>query len=166
MFLDTSIHCCFHKGETLGPRLNWLLGLFSWKGSSTYSQVEYGNVILATAQYCLRKLRELKSVAGLLEHINHVLPPQHHKYKTWAFSLIQTLGRTEEERMRRTDASLRRLLKFGTSAVAAHCDDACQRDEVPLGEDRAPAQARRGIRLEDSELQVIQQGVQRGRFLR
>jgi hypothetical protein len=42
VFLDTSVHCCFHKGETLGPRLNWLLGLFSWKGSSTYSQTEYG----------------------------------------------------------------------------------------------------------------------------
>ena len=122
VFLDTSIHCCFHKGEILGPRLNWLLSLFSWKGSSTYSQTEYGNVILATAQYCLRKLRELNSVAGLIEHINHVLPAQHNKYKTWAFSLIQTLGRTEEERTRRTDASLRRLLKFGTSAVEAHCD--------------------------------------------
>ncbi len=122
VFLDTSIHCCFHKGETLGPRLNWLLGLFSWKGSSTYSRTEYGNVILATAQYCLRKLRELNSVAGLMEHINHVLPAQHHKYKTWAFSLIQTLGKTERERTRRTDASLRRLLKFGTSAIEAHCD--------------------------------------------
>ncbi len=122
VFLDTSIHCCFHKGEPLRPRLNWLLALFSWKGSSTYSKVEYGNVILATAQYCLRKLRELKSVAGLVEHINHVLPPQHHKYKTWAFSLIQTLAKTEEERTRRTDASLRRLLKFGTSAVEARCD--------------------------------------------
>jgi hypothetical protein len=122
VFLDTSIHCCFHKGETLGLRLNWLLGLFSWKGSSTYSQTEYGNVILATAQYCLRKLRELQSVAGLMEHVNHVLTPQHHKYKTWTFSLIRTLGRSEEERTRRTDASLRRLLKFGTSAIAARCD--------------------------------------------
>ena len=122
VFLDTSIHCCFHKGEVLLPRLNWLLALFSWKGTSTYSKVEYGNVILATAQYCLRKLREFKSVAHLLEHINHVLPPQHHKYKTWAFSLIQTLGKTEEERTRRTDASLRRLLKFGTRAVDARCD--------------------------------------------
>jgi len=84
--------------------------------------VEYGNVILATAQYCLRTLRELGSVAALMEHINHVLPAQHHKYKTWAFSLIRTLGRTEEERTRRADASLRRLLKFGTSAVEAHCD--------------------------------------------
>jgi len=57
-----------------------------------------------------------------MEHVNHVLTPRHHKYKTWAFSLIQTLGRTEEERTRRADASLRRLLKFGTRAVEAHCD--------------------------------------------
>ena len=122
VFLDTSIHCCFHKGETLRPRLNWLLALFSWKGTSTYSKVEYGNVILATAQYYLRKLRELKSVARLLEHISHVLPPHHHEKRTWAFSLIQTLGRTEEERTRRADASLRRLLKHGTRAVEGRCD--------------------------------------------
>lgn len=122
VFLDTTIHCCFHKGETLGLRLRWLLGLFSWKGSSTYSKTEYGNVILATAEYYLRKLRELKSVARAQEHMTHVLPPQHHEKRTWAFSLIQTLGRTEEERTRRADAWLRRLLKLGTSAVEAHCD--------------------------------------------
>jgi hypothetical protein len=122
VFLDTSIHCCFLKGETFRPRLNWLLGLFSWKGTSTYSKVEYGNVILATAQYYLRKLRELKSVARLQEHISHVLPPHHHEKRTWAFSLVQTLGKTEEERTRRADASLRRLLKLGTRAVDAHCD--------------------------------------------
>ena len=122
VFLDTSVHCCFLKGETLGSRLRWLLGLFSWKGSSTYSKVEYGNVILSTAQYYLRKLRELKSVARAQEHMSHVLPPQHHEKRTWAFSLIQTLGRTEEERTRRADASLRRLLKLGTSALEAHCD--------------------------------------------
>jgi len=122
VFLDTSIHCCFHKGETLRPRLNWLLALFPWKGSSTYSKVEYGNVILATAQYYLRKLRELKSVARLQEHISHVLPPQHREYRTWAFSLIPTLARTEKERTRRADESLRRLLKLGTQAVDARCD--------------------------------------------
>jgi len=122
VFLDTSIHCCFHKGETLGLRLRWLLRLFSWKGSSTYSMTEYGNVILATAQYYLRRLRELKSVARAQEHMAHVLPPQQHEKRTWAFSLIQTLGRTEEERTLRAIASLRRLLKLGTSAVEAHCD--------------------------------------------
>ena len=122
VFLDTSIHCCFHKGETLRPRLNWLLSLFRWKGSSTYSKVEYGNVILAAAEYYLRKLGELKSVARLLEHISHVLPPQHREKRTWAFSLIQTLGRTDADRTRRAQVSLRRLLKLGTSAVDAHCD--------------------------------------------
>jgi hypothetical protein len=121
VFLDTSIHCCFHKGETLRPRLNWLLALFSWKGTSTYSKVEYGNNILANAQYYLRKLRELKSVALLLEHVSHVLPPLHHGKRTWAFSLIPTLAKTEEDRTRRADASLRRLLKQGTRAVEARC---------------------------------------------
>ncbi len=122
VFLDTSIHCCFHKGETLRARLNWLLSLFEWKGSSTYSKVEYGNVILAAAEYYLRKLKELKSVTRLLEHIGHVLPPQHREKRTWAFTLIQTLGRTDADRTRRAQVSLRRLLKLGTSAVDAHCD--------------------------------------------
>ena len=121
VFLDTSIHLCFHKGETLRPRLNWLLALFSFKGTSTYSKVEYGNVILATAEYYLRKLRELGSVARLQEHISHVLSPLHHEKRTWAFTLIQTLGRTEEDRTRRADASLRRLLKQGTRAIEARC---------------------------------------------
>ena len=84
--------------------------------------MEYGNVILANAQYYLRKLRQLKSVASLLEHISHVLLPQHHEKKTWQFSLIQTLGGTERERTRRADASLRRLLKQGTRAIEARCD--------------------------------------------
>ena len=122
VFLDTSIHCCFYKGETLRPRLKWLLSLFRWKGTSTYSKVEYGNVILATAEYYLKKLLELKSVALLLEHTSHVLPPQHREKRTWAFTLIQTLGKTEADRTRRAEASLRRLLKQGTSAVDAHCD--------------------------------------------
>jgi len=122
VFLDTSIHCCFLKGETLRPRLNWLLGLFSWKGASTYSKVEYGNVILAAAQYYLRKLRELESVRRLQEHISHVLPPHQREKRTWAFSLVQTLGRTEKDRTRRAEASLRRLLKLGTKAVDARCD--------------------------------------------
>ncbi len=122
VFLDTSIHCCFHKVETVGPRLKWLLGLFQWKGSSTYSKVEYGNVILAQAEYYLRKLVEMKSVARVQEHVSHVLMPQHHEKRTWAFSLIQTLGRTEADRTRRAQASLRRLLKLGTDAIDAHCD--------------------------------------------
>ena len=73
-FLDTSIHCCFHKGETFHCRLKAFLAVFSWKGALTYTKTEYGNVILATAQYYLRKLRELGTVTRLQEHIHHVLP--------------------------------------------------------------------------------------------
>jgi hypothetical protein len=83
---------------------------------------EYGNVILSTAEYYLRKLRELNSVARTLEHVSHVLPPQQREKKAWAFSLIQTLGKTEEERTLRAIASLRRLLKLGTKALEARCD--------------------------------------------
>ena len=122
VFLDTSIHCCFLKGQILAPRLKSLLKLFNWKGSSTYSKTEYGNVILANAQYYLRKLREFQSVGTLLEHISHVLPPLHREKRTWAFTLIISLGKTEKIRTRRTDASLRRLLKIGTKVIEFHCD--------------------------------------------
>jgi hypothetical protein len=121
-FLDTSIHLCFLKGAAISRRLKGFLALFSWRGTSSYTKVEYGNNILADAQYYLRKLRELKSVARLQEHIHHVLPPQHHGKRTWAFSLIQTLAKTEKERTRRADATLRRLLKQGTKPIKAHCD--------------------------------------------
>ena len=46
----------------------------------------------------------------------------HHEKRTWAFSLIHTLGNTEKDRTRRADASLRRLLKLGTTFVEDHCD--------------------------------------------
>lgn len=122
VFLDTSIHCCFHKGKTLKPRLSWLLDLFSWKGTSTYSKLEYGNVILASAQYYLRELHKKGSVELVLEHISQVLTLQHHEKKTFAFNLIKTLGKSEEDRTRHAKASLRRLLKLGTAAIDAHCD--------------------------------------------
>ena len=47
---------------------------FHGRARSTYTKTEYGNVILATAQYYLRKLRELGTVTRLQEHIHHVLP--------------------------------------------------------------------------------------------
>ena len=96
VFLDTSIHCCFQKGETLRPRLNWLLGLFQWKGSSTYSKVEYGNVSLVNAEYYLRKLNELKTVARLLEYISHVPPPQHREKRTWRSVSFKRLARRRQ----------------------------------------------------------------------
>ena len=96
--------------------------MFPWKGTSTYSKVEYGNVILATAEYYLRTLRELKSIARLRDHVLHVLSRQHHQKRTWLFSLAPSLGETDKECTRHADASLRRLLKQGTRAVDAHCD--------------------------------------------
>ena len=133
VFLDTSIHCCFLKGETLRPRLDWLLSQFSWKGSSSYSKVEYGNVILANAEYYLRKLRELESLARLQEHVSHVLLPQHREKRTWLFSLTKALGRTDKECTRRADASLRRLLKQGTRVIEARCDSLTDGTECHWG---------------------------------
>jgi hypothetical protein len=122
VFLDTSIHCCFHKGGIIAPRLKWLLGLFKWKGSSTYSAVEYGNVILGTAIYYLRQIKKFKSVKRVHEHISHVLPAIQHERHVWAFSLMASIGATEADRTRRVKALLRRLIKTGTNAIQARSD--------------------------------------------
>ena len=58
IFLDTSAHLCFLKAP-VAPRLKWLLRQFRWRGSSTYSRLEYGNNILSVAAWCLNKLNEL-----------------------------------------------------------------------------------------------------------
>jgi hypothetical protein len=121
VFLDTSVHYCFLKGP-VKPRLNWLLRQFDWKGSSTYSRLEYGNNILSVAAWCLNKLNELGDVAAVIEHVNHVLNFQHVAKKTWAFTLLDTLAESKEDRTRLARASLRRLLKLGSRAIDAHCD--------------------------------------------
>ena len=64
----------------------------------------------------------LRNVSAVIEHVNHVLLPQHVAKKTWTFTLLDTLAESQEDRMRLVKASLRRLLKLGARAVDAHCD--------------------------------------------
>ena len=87
VFLDTSIFCCMKKGPLFRARIREVLSLFKWKGTSSYAKVEYGNVVLAPAEYYLRKLTSLGSLAALLDFIGNVLP--HHRN---FFNLISLFG--------------------------------------------------------------------------
>lgn len=122
LFVDTSIHCCRLKGSLFSDRVRRVLDLFPWVSTSTYVKVEYGNVILSTAEYYLRKIDELGTVEAVLSFIGHALPEAHHKRRRWAFSLLTGLSRTEQERTKRAKLSLQRLLKTGVKYVDAVCD--------------------------------------------
>lgn len=123
IFLDTSIHCSRLKGSLFTERIDRVLRMFRWVGTSTYTKVEFGNVVLANAEYYLRKLNELGSLDKTLSFIGNVL--QHHQHRskvTWSFNLLLSYGGDEPQRTERAKASLRRLLKLGTSYVERGCD--------------------------------------------
>ncbi len=124
LFLDTSIHCSRLKGVLFTDRIDRVLRMFQWIGTSTYTKVEFGNVVLANAEYYLRKLNELGSLDATLSFIGNVLQHRSHRSKvTWSFNLLRShAGDGDAERTMRAKASLRRLLKFGTSLVERGCD--------------------------------------------
>ncbi len=53
LFLDTTIHCSRFKGPLFQPRIYFAFRFFNWRGTSSYTKVEFGNVVLAQAQYYL-----------------------------------------------------------------------------------------------------------------
>jgi len=124
VFLDTSIHCSRLKGPLFVDRIARVLSLFRWRGTSTYAKVEFGNVILAQAQYYLRKLNELGSLRRLKDFIGNVLPHSLHSAKVvWSFNLLENhYGRDEKECSERARLSLRRLMKLGVGFVEHSCD--------------------------------------------
>lgn len=124
VFLDTSIHCSQLKGPLFTERIARVLRLFRWRGTSTYAKVEFGNVVLAQAQYYLRKLQELGSLRKLKDFIGNVLPHTYHQAKVvWSFSLLEDhYGQDDAECSERARLSLRRLMKQGVSLVERSCD--------------------------------------------
>lgn len=122
IFLDTSIHCCFLKGPLFQERLSAVLRVFLWKSTSSYAKVEFANVVLAQAQYYLRKLDELGSLAKTLDFIGNVLPPQHREKIVWSFNLLQGFEGNDAERTERAVLSLRRLMKLGMRLVENNVD--------------------------------------------
>jgi len=89
LFLDTSIHCSRLKGSLFQDRIAQVCRLFPWKGTSTYTKVEYGNVVLAQAEYFLRKIDEFGSLERTLDFIGNVLRHTSHRPKiVWSFNLL------------------------------------------------------------------------------
>jgi hypothetical protein len=141
VFLDTSIHCCLLKGSLFQQRISDVFRRFRWKGASSYAKVEFGNVVLAQAQYYLRKLGELGSLEKVQDYIGNVLPHRLHRAKvTWAFNLLRSFGRDDAECTERATLSLQRLMKLGVAFVEQTCD-------TPIADGAACYWAKRGVQL-------------------
>ena len=140
VFLDTSIFCCMKKGPLFRSRVREVLSLFEWKGTSSYAKVEYGNVVLAQAEYYLRKLNQFGSLEEVRDFIGNVLPHRLHSSKvTWSFNLLLVhYGADDAECTERARLSLRRLMKLGVAFVDQQCDD-------PVEDGTACYWARRGV---------------------
>lgn len=123
LFLDTSIHCSKLKGSLFGERIDEVLRTFRWKSTSTYAKVEFGNVVLGSAEYFLRKLNDFGSLEKTRDFIGNVLPHKLHPGKvTWSFNLLNAYGENDSECTERARLSLRRLLKLGVAFVEQVCD--------------------------------------------
>ena len=89
VFLDTSIHCSKLKGSLFSARICDTLSRFRWKSTSTYAKVEFGNVVLAPAEYFLRKLDEFQKLEKTRDFVGNILPHVLHGGKvTWSFNLL------------------------------------------------------------------------------
>ncbi len=124
VFLDTSIHCCKLKGPLFAPRVDRVLGLFAWRATCTYTQVEYGNVVLSSAQYLLRKITQYDSRAKAIDFIANRLPPGYHSGKVvWTFNLLREVyGKNDAECTERAKRKLRSLMRLGVKFVDTLCD--------------------------------------------
>jgi hypothetical protein len=123
VFLDTTIHCSRFKGPLFTARIDRVLRLFGWWGSSSYTKVEFGNVVLAQAQYYLKLLERYKSLRATLDHIGNRLVPQFHQQQmTWSFNLLSGIyGNDDGECTERAVRKLRLLMKTGVRLVERDC---------------------------------------------
>ena len=124
VFLDTSIYCSQLKGSLFRERIARVLGLFYWKGTSSYTKTEYGNVVLSQAEYFLRKLEEFGSLEKTKDFVANVLLHRFHPKKViWTFNLLERhYGADDAECTERALLSLRRLMKLGFGFVEEQCD--------------------------------------------
>jgi len=140
IFLDTSIHCSRLKGPLFKDRIDSVLKRFRWIGTSSYAKTEFGNVVLAQAEYFLRKLTELGSVHAVLDFIGNVLPHRLHPKKvTWSFNLLRNhYGNDDAECTERATCSLTLLMKVGVRFVEKLCDE-------PIADGTCCYWARKGV---------------------
>jgi hypothetical protein len=114
LFLDTSIAVSKHKGPLFTGRIDYVFSLFRWRATSSYAKTEYGNVVLAQAEYVLRKLKETRSLRKTCDWIANVLPGFHDQKRIWTLNLLSKIhGMSDEERTERAILALTRLLKLG-----------------------------------------------------
>ena len=106
------------KGTLFNERIADVFRRFQWKSTSTYAKVEFGNVVLAQAEYFLRKIDEFQSLEKTQDFIGNVLPHRLHSAKvTWSFNLLKVFGANDAECTERARHSLRRLMKLGVGFV-------------------------------------------------
>lgn len=127
IFLDTSIYCSKHKGISFTERIDSVLSAFSWIGASTYSKVEYGNVILSVVQYLRDKMSKFNSRERLMSHVANVLPPQFHQAKiTWAINLLDVPGDSDAEKTERALLRLNNFMLVGVDYIDSVSDSPLQ----------------------------------------
>ena len=128
VFLDTSIHVSYLKHGGFVRRIEEVLKLFEWKGTSTYTKLEYGQVVLSQAEYFLRKLDKLGTLDELMSFIANVLRTSSHGQKfVWGFNLLtRHYGSDPYDATRRARFYLKSLMRLGPAFVDATVDKPLQ----------------------------------------
>ena len=134
LFLDTSIPVSrITKGDDFCKRIDYLLSQFRWLGTSSYSQLEYGNRILHECKYLINKLHELGSFARTKDWITNVLPQQQRRKQIITLNLLNKIYRdNDQECMERALYELTDLMEMGTDFVR-NCYTGKTVDEVRNG---------------------------------
>lgn len=123
IFLDTSIHIARLKSRKLKKTIGDTLNLYAWRGTCGYAKLEYGNNILSIAGFLLDKLKEKGRLERLRFYMHNELPQLYYgKHVTWFSNLLHAYF-NEPEATERAERSLRHLLRMGTDAVSALCDE-------------------------------------------
>ena len=129
VFLDSSIHITRFESNAFDRKIHEALKEFPWKGTASYTKVEFGNVILSCAYYYYRKLEELGDLEKLCDFLYHRLR-YNNKYRQWSYSILrETFNR--DEATERAKLLLSTLMATGTAYISGYCDEV--RDGIRCG---------------------------------
>ncbi|HAW32799.1 MAG TPA: hypothetical protein DCY03_32615 [Planctomycetaceae bacterium] len=146
VFLDTSIHLSKFKGTIFKERIETVLRFFNWKSTCTYTKVEFGNNLLAAAQYNITKIEKYNSLERSLDFIFNTLPHKFHGNTViWTFNLLKDrMGGNDEEATERALLYLRTIMKVGVKFVDELCDS-------PIMDETCCYWAKRGVIKKDNQ---------------
>ena len=131
IFLDTSVFCARLKHDALRGRVEETTGRFSFRGTSSYVLLEYGNVILKEVKYFRNQLRRGMSLGDLQYRIVHEIPQPYNGNKLkWFFGLLQTHFNSPEAEERAL-LHMEEMLVVGTDEVRFLVDDVRDGIECP-----------------------------------